>query len=265
MDRLRRVLPLLGINAIPIAGVFAGGWSGATALSLYWWENLIGSLLVALRLLVHRRLTRKRGYGRLHLSLTTGNGEGGSAREWKPGRRPKIARKGSFVGEFALAALAATAVHGLVLWLVVVKVLDRSPDGSALRLGVLGVAGFQLAAFLFDLKGLRHRSFAWVKEQAQATVNRVTLIHLVLIVGAWVSLRGGGTGFFGPFVVIKAMADVGNALARGGMNLDTPEAPAWLAATMNRLAPSRGDFGEYWRELKAEEGRLAAEDEQAQR
>jgi hypothetical protein len=218
-----------------------------------------------MRLLVHRRLTRKRGYRRLQLNLASQDGEGAPAREWKPGRPPKIARKGSFVAEFALAACAATVVHGLVLWLVVSKVLDRSADGTALRQGVLGVAAFQVAAFLFDLRGLRDRPFAWVKEQAQMTVNRVTLVHLTLIVGAWVVLRGGGSGFFGPFVVLKAMADVGNALARGGVDLDTPEAPAWLAVTMNRLGPKRGDFAQYWRELKTEERRLAAEDEQTQR
>ena len=58
-DAVRRLLPAVGINGVPIAGVFLAGWDGATALSLYWWENLIGSVLIALRILVHRVLTRK--------------------------------------------------------------------------------------------------------------------------------------------------------------------------------------------------------------
>jgi len=263
-DRARGLVALLGINAVPLAGVFLGGWSGATALSLYWWENLVGSLLVALRLLLHRRLTRKRGYERLHLTLASRDNEGKPLQQWKPGRPPKVERKGSFVQEFVVAALAATAVHGLLLWVVVGKALAKSPDGVALRQAVLAVGAVQVAVFLWDLRGLRQRPFAWVREQAQNTLNRVTLIHLFLIVGTWVALRSETVTFFGPFAVLKAMADVGNLLARSGVNFDGPEAPGWLAATVNRISPGR-DFAEYWRELKGEERRLAAQDEQARR
>ena len=259
MDRARGLVALLGINAIPLAGVFLGGWSGATALSLYWWENLIGSLLVALRLLIHRRLTQKRGYQRLHLSLESRN-TGGT---WQPGRRPKVERQGNFVKEFAVVALAATAVHGLLLWFVVRKVLERSPDGTSLRYGVLGVAAVQVTVFLFTLRGLRQRPFAWVREQAQTAVNRVTFVHLVLIVGTWVALKSETVTFFGPFAVLKALADAGNLLRSRGITLDTPEAPRWLTATMNRIASeSKRDFGEYWRDLKSEERRLAEQDEE---
>lgn len=265
LDRVRGLVSLLGINAIPLAGVFLGGWSGATALSLYWWENLVGCVLVLARLLLHRRLTRKRGYERLHLTLASRDNEGKPLQQWKPGRPPTVERKGSFAQEFAVAALAATAVHGLLLLVVVAKVLEKSPDGAALRQAVLGVGAVQVAVFLWDLHGLRQRPFAWVREQAQNTLNRVTLIHLFLIVGTWVALKSETITFFGPFAVLKAMADAGNVLARGGVTLDTAEAPGWLAATINRIAPSRGDFADYWRALKTEERRLATQDEQSRR
>jgi hypothetical protein len=262
LDRVRGLVSLLGINSIPLAGVFLGGWSGATALSLYWWENLFGCVLVLTRLLLHRRLTRKRGYERLHLTLASRDGGDAPPQPWRPGRKLKVERKGSFVQEFAVAALAATAVHGLLLWFVVSKVLERSPDGEALRQGVLGVAAVQMLMFLWDLRGLRARPFAWVREQAQTTLNRVTLIHLFLIVGTWVALKSETITFFGPFAVLKALGDFGNLLAKSGVNLDGPEAPRWLAATMERISPGR-DFAGYWRTLKSEERRLAEEDEQA--
>jgi uncharacterized protein DUF6498 len=259
LDRIRGFVALLGINAIPLAGVFLGGWSGATALSLYWWENLVGCVLVLARLLLHRQWTHKRGYERLHLTLASRDG-GAPARPWKPGDRQQIRTPGSFVKEFAVAAVAATVVHGLLLWFVVAKVLERSPDGAALRQGVLGIAALQLAFFLFDLRRLRERPFAWVREQAQTTLNRVTLIHLFLIVGTWVALKSKTVTFFGPFAVLKAMADVGNLLARSGVTFD-----GWFAATIDRIFPADGGFGQYWRELKAEERRLAVEDEQSRR
>jgi hypothetical protein len=264
LDRVRGLVSLLGINAIPVAGVFLGGWSGATALSLYWWENLFGCVLVLTRLLLHRRMTHKRGYERLHLTLASRDGGGEPIQPWKPGSRgkPKVKRSGSFVQEFAVAALAATVVHGLLLWFVLSKVLERSPDGEAVRQGVLGVAALQLATFLWDLRGLRGRPFAWVREQAQTTLNRVTLIHLFLIVGTWVALKSETVTFFGPFAVLKALADFGNLLARSGVNFDGPEAPRWLNATMERISPGR-DFAGYWRTLKTEEQRLATQDEQS--
>ena len=38
-----RVLQALGINSVPVLGVFLGGWSTATALLLYWFENLLAT------------------------------------------------------------------------------------------------------------------------------------------------------------------------------------------------------------------------------
>jgi hypothetical protein len=260
LARVRGLVSLLGINAIPLAGVFFGGWSGATALSLYWWENLFGCVLVLTRLLLHRRLTQKRGYQRLHLTLASRDTPG-PPKPWRPGGKVKVERTGSFVQEFAVAAVAATAVHGLLLWFVVSKVMERSADGEALRQGVLGVAAIQLATFLWDLRGIRARPFAWAREQAQNTLNRVTLIHLFLIVGTWVALKSETVTFFGPFAVLKALADFGNLLAKSGVNFDGPEAPRWLAFTMERISPGR-DFAGYWRTLKGEERRLAQQDEQ---
>ena len=255
-DAIRRLLPALGINGVPIAGVFLAGWDGATALSLYWWENLVGSLLIALRILVHRALTRKRGHYRLQLSLEAHNARG------TPGTDG--ARPGSFLGEFLAAGLAATAVHGLALWFVVRRLLGEGPEAEQLRQGVLAVGAFQLLGLAIDLVGIRHRPFAWIREIAEEGVRRVTLVHLVVIVGWWVSFKQGGLdGFFGPFAVLKALADVGSALALLGVRADGPEAPGWLAATMNRIAPkSRVDFAEHWRRLRAEERRLRERDEE---
>ncbi len=264
-DLLRRLLPAIGINAIPIVGVFLRGWSPATALSLYWWENLLGALLVALRIVIHRALTKKRGYQRLQLGLQSAS-EGQRAQvRWRQGRPPQQERKGSFLVEFVVAAVAATAVHGLVLFVVIAKVLTRGPDHAAVLHGVLGVAAFQVGGFLLDLRGIRERPFSWVREQAQSTFNRVLLIHLVLIAGMWLGLHSGTVSFFGPFAVIKALADLGNLLARFGVRADPEEMPAWVVATMNRLGPEGDDFGEYWRAQKAEERRLLEQDEQVAR
>ena len=114
---LRRLVPLVGVNAVPLGGVFLAGWSPATALTLYWWESLIGATLVALRIALHRALTRKAGHRRLQLGLQlhVGGGEHGRRRRE---RRREDGEPGSFLGELLLVAGAGTAVHGVLLWAV---------------------------------------------------------------------------------------------------------------------------------------------------
>ena len=96
-------------------GVFLAGWSPATALSLYWWENLIGAALVALRIALHRALTRKRGHRRLQLNLQANVGSNEDSPRRRKRKREDV-EPGSFLGEFLLVAGAGTAAHGLLLW-----------------------------------------------------------------------------------------------------------------------------------------------------
>jgi hypothetical protein len=58
------LLWILGVNAVPAWELFACGWGTGTALVLYWCENVLAALLVALRVEIHRRLTRAAGHFR---------------------------------------------------------------------------------------------------------------------------------------------------------------------------------------------------------
>lgn len=260
---LRRLVPLIGINAVPLGGVFFAVWSPATALSLYWWENLIGSALVALRIALHRALTRKRGHHRLQLGLQVSAGGNENGRRRRK-RKREDGEPGSFLGEFLLVAGGGTAAHAVLLWAVLRGFLEAGPDGDQLRIGVLAVGLIQLGGFLFDLIGIRQRPFAWIRDLAQATAARVSLLHLTLIAGFWFATGPGGlSGVLRPFVVFKALADLGGVLERLGVNANPEEAPPWLAATMNRVRPEGGDFATYWRERKDRERELRERDEQA--
>ena len=64
-------LQALGASSVPVVGTLAAGWSAATSLALYWCENLLGALLVAVLIARHRRLTRKRGHWRSQLGTRT--------------------------------------------------------------------------------------------------------------------------------------------------------------------------------------------------
>lgn len=54
----------LGINSVPIVGVVLGDWSTATTLVVYWSETLLATVFTAVRIAVHRKLTRKRAHHR---------------------------------------------------------------------------------------------------------------------------------------------------------------------------------------------------------
>ena len=60
--RLRPVLTALGLNAVPAWGWFVGEWSAGTMLVLYWLETLIGTLLLACLIIIHRRIRPSRGH-----------------------------------------------------------------------------------------------------------------------------------------------------------------------------------------------------------
>lgn len=62
MNPIVRFVQTVGITSVPLGGFFVGGWSPATLLAVYWFENLFGSLLIAARIGLHWRLTRKRGH-----------------------------------------------------------------------------------------------------------------------------------------------------------------------------------------------------------
>src|SRR5881628_2783017 len=67
--RFFRIAQVVAVNAVLILGFFWGRWAG-TVLVLYWFENLVSSILVALRVYIHRKLTNARGHYGLNTSET---------------------------------------------------------------------------------------------------------------------------------------------------------------------------------------------------
>lgn len=211
MARLLRLLSLLGVNAVPAAGVFLSGWSSATALVLYWWENFFGSLLIAARIVVHRRVTRKRGHY-------------GGARTAAP--------RASFLAGFLSEMLLFTTAHGMFL-AVILFFLSQQQGAAAgvnrteLEEGLVGMTGFLLAGLSIDLVGLRERPFAWLKHIADVALGRMLVVHLTIIFGgaAYAYFEQPRT-FFGVFIGLKVLLDL--AWWSAGQEKPVPdEAPRW--------------------------------------
>jgi hypothetical protein len=242
-------------NAIPVWGFFRANWSPATTLVVYWCETLIGTLLVALRMALHRRLTHKRGYvvEEPVVQVSVSN-KGGPARPVRMG----------YVSGFLVGALGFTFVHGIFLGVLVAFVLPDAGGGSvdrgALREGVLAIGGFLVLGFLLDLVGLRRRPFAWIRSMAEGTFARIIIVHLTIVIGMFLTLAlHRARPLFTLFVVLKVLADV---------TAHTPqwrpkEAPGWMSRLFDRVPGKSGseDFAAYWKRTQAQEDRREADDE----
>jgi hypothetical protein len=247
----RKLLPLLqalAVNAIPAYGFWKLGWSPATAVALFWLENFLGSLLIALRMVLHRRLTHKKGYERGQFGATyTVNDE---ERTYP-----------SFLSEFLSTSIAFNLTHGIFLAAVLFLMLPRSYPGSgvdfvALKRGFLAVAAILATGFAFDCVGLSQRPFVWIKNLAQRSLGRTILIHLTIIFGMLALAKfEKPAGFFGVFLGFKLLFDLG-----GSRNAEVPkEPPRWASTFANKLKP--GNFEDYYRKAVANEERAAVEDE----
>jgi hypothetical protein len=251
---IRSILTALGINAVPAAGWFFADWSAATTLVVYWLETLIGTLLVAVRIVIHRRMRPTQGHWDYQAP---------------PGHEPHKTRSGrsTYLASFLVPALVFTFAHGVFLAVFGLIVLSKthSPeariDTNQLLAGLIGVLVFQVIDFLMDVIWLRTQPFAWIERLGQISLSRVIVIHLTIIGGmAAVLLTGADRHFFGVFIFLKTMLNL--SLVTPQWKPKTP--PAWLSNVMDRIkSPKYKDtpFAEYWQKTDAQEASRIARNE----
>jgi hypothetical protein len=259
-------LQALGVSSIPVVGTVAAGWSAATSLALYWCENLLGALLVAVLIARHRGLTRKRGHWRAQLGATSH-----STLKVKGKRRvqaPQASGAQSFLAEFLITALGFNLGHGIALALllgVMLPTQGAAPvDPAGLGSGLLALALVLLAVFAYNLFRLRDRPFAWLRRTAQLSLSRMALIHVTIIFGvllaAW---TGRPERFFLVFAVLKLVADVTTSLPL--REIKTPdEAPRWVLrlGRLSRPELSEEELREDWRKTIRQDRQLLEQDEE---
>ena len=253
--RLRPLFTALGINAIPAAGWFFAEWSAGTTLVVYWLETLIGSLLVGMRILLHRRIRPSQG----HWDYQAPKGH--------ETRTTHSSGSSTYLTSFLVPALVFTFAHGVFLAVFGLVVLSKthSPeakiDSNHLLAGLIGILLFQAIDFLFDVIWLRERPFAWIERLGQISLSRVIAIHLTIIGGmAAVMFTGVDRHFFGVFIFLKTMLNL--SLVTPQWKPKTP--PAWLSNVMDRIkSPKYKDttFAEYWQKTDDEEEARVARNE----
>jgi hypothetical protein len=174
------LLMALLVNAVPVYGISKLGWSVPTVLVLYWVENLVMALLMMLRIVLHRRWTRKRGHWREQTDL-----------KMEVNGKPVVAK--TFLTGYAGFALLFTLAHGIFVFGICAILAQNYPDRpewhlsfAQLKQGGVWIVGFLLADLLVDLPRLRTGSFAWLKQTVEARQGRVLVLHLAIIFGMWI-------------------------------------------------------------------------------
>ena len=261
MPLLQNILFPVFINAVPLAGFAFGGWNSATALVVYWFENVIGILLIAVRIALHRRFTQKEGHYRAQINVKTTTRHGTTVRSTDT----------TFLAEFLLTSVVFTAAHGFFLG-ILLMVMRAPIQFNDVAGGVLAIAAFQLINFVIDVTQIKTQPFAWIKRLAQLSIGRVGLVHIALIAGVFLAgLLSNNSLFVVPFAVLKLLSEVstGISLAQGNLMAPPPPsaplAPAWFISAMNKIKPSKtpgDDFGAYLINERERELAEAALDEQ---
>ena len=188
MHAVVAILSVLFNNGLVIWGLGWAGWSGPTALAIYWAENAIGTIFIALRIWLHRRLTRKSGHFRNHLGLQA---------------------NGDFLAEYLTTSVVFTLAHGVFVLAIFALIFKAAPDADTMRWAVLAIGLSQLIGFLCDLVGLRSRSFAWLKLVAGSGLARVLVVQLAIIFGiALAALTGRNAAFGIPFACLKLLVEL---------------------------------------------------------
>jgi len=168
MSRVFALIQVLALNGVPLYGVYILGWSWGTVLVLYWCETMLGTFFITLRMLLHRRLTHKRGYDRPHLGI-------------KQNGRPFSA----FVPEFVSGSLGFNVIHGILLAAILGGLMRDQPDAAvhlqSLWKGLAVMTLIMVGNFELDCKNLGERPFAWIRTLAERSFGRTLVLHFVIV------------------------------------------------------------------------------------
>jgi hypothetical protein len=234
-------------------GWFVADWSAGTTLLVYWLETLIGILLVAARIVIHRRARPSKGHWDYRAAQ---------------GQQTSFSKRTTYLSAFLVPAVAFSLVHGVFLGVLGFMMISKhhSPEAridlDALCAGMLGVAFFQLADFVFDLFWLRSRPFAWVERLGNLSISRVLVIHLTILGGmAAVMFTGANRNFFGVFIFLKTMLNLSLVLPQ--YQPKTP--PRWLSSLMDRVPGKKledANFAAFWKRTDEQEAERVARNEE---
>ena len=166
----------LGINAIPVGLVVVGGNSAATAMVLYFLENLISILLSAarVRILAPANDEAYADMGSDKVETTVD----GVVRSQKTILRTRRV----LITDFVTLALIFSLATGIFLAAFLFLILHAEIPGSVILTGMEGIVAFQLVSFVADLVLLGPLTPANAEALLEQSMGRVSLIYFAVFI-----------------------------------------------------------------------------------
>jgi hypothetical protein len=180
------VISAVFVNSVSIIGVYRLHWTVGTGLALYWSENVLTGVIVIATIALWRFVqprTEDRG-------ITTP--------PW----------------EVAVITLVFNAAHFAFLLAFLGVMMPRiAPaerfDRDSFSRGLAFVAIFLLFEFIVATVRMSRTSAAQIQQTATSYIQRVTVLHLTIIIGMFALLLfGQARAFFAVFAGLKMMVDV---------------------------------------------------------
>lgn len=175
---LRRIPPLvgvIGINAVPAAGFFAGGWSASQTMLLYLLENLSLVVLAALRVRLFVLADQRK----------------------------------SLVSTFLMVGLGFSGVSAIFVAFFLFAIIKAPVDLTETMQAFGMIAAVQLGVVAYDAAmGPRPLPVANGEKILEQTLGRVFLLAMAVFIGMFVAAFVE-RWFVVPFMILKTIVDVG--------------------------------------------------------
>ena len=184
MTQVIRLVQATLVNAVTVYGVFGAHWTVATAIAIYWCENVLAIVFISLLLTLYPILTRA------------------SNRDAAP------------LNNFLGVAVPFTIAHGIALAVVLLLFFPRIAPAETFDLGTFAVALVWIAAmmlfnFLVDVSLFRVTSFTDLSDRSQSFMGRVVVVHLTIFLGMGaMMIFGHARALFAVFAALKFLGDL---------------------------------------------------------
>lgn len=210
MNFASALLYSLLMNGLPLIEVIASGRSPAILLLLYWFETVLLLVTGVVRIVLHRRATRRAGH---YVSIATAQDADAGAAETRRALGNENAYLKSFLGITAIFTLA----HGFFVLLLVFLFKVAGPvTADDVRLALTYAVGVQALFLAWDLPRIPRWTFAELSRNVGTVSLRVLVTQLGLIFGVVaMGIFNSPWGLVGTFIVMRALADATMAWLTG--------------------------------------------------